>query len=208
MCRQSRTTCQVFIEVWFSFFEGLMQLQSGGGYILSKAALKILVEDKLQNDEKCWNRPDGMEDRAMSELLNFIVAQGKVLTLFFLGNCLEKDAIFVDTRDELKQQRFFPFGMESHCVKDRFKNRFSYADWYYSTIYYDVPQGSLDCCSSFFVLKTSASSPEMYFLDYMIYEVVPFGIDKNSNDTLPRKFTFEEVSEAGHAKSFQKHHIV
>lgn len=119
---------------------------------------------------------------------------------------MEKNAIFVDTRDELKQQRFFPFGMESHCQKKRSNGLFYYDPWYYSNLYYDVPQGNLDCCSTNFVLQTSVSPSEQYLLDYFVYNVAPFGIstDRNFNEILPRKFTLEEIEKAAHEKSFHE----
>lgn len=45
-------------------------------------------------------------------------------------------------------------------------------------------------------------APEMHFLEYIIYNVHPFGVDKNSTEKLPRKLRIEEVVKAGEAESY------
>lgn len=76
--------------------------------------------------------------------------------------------------------------------------------WYPKYQYYNVSQGNLDCCSDTFTQSHYVGPPEMYMLEYLIYNVVPFGIDRNANETLPRKFSFDEIEKAGNAESFQK----
>lgn len=71
-------------------------------------------------------------------------------------------------------------------------------------MYYNLPQGSLDCCSEWFGLVSYAKPLEMYLLDYLIYIVLPFGIDINFNETLPRKLNFEEVEKSAKEKSYHE----
>lgn len=53
---------------------------------------------------------------------------------------------------------------------------------------------------------------EMYLLEYLIYHVHPFGIEKSSTTTLPRKLSLKEILNASDADSdsvgFQKHQPV
>lgn len=113
--------------------------------------------------------------------------------------CLTNHAIFVDTRDERQQLRFFPIGVEEHLQKEPDMDF-----WYRHYQYFNVSQGNLRCCSDTFIQSHYVGPPEMYLLDYLIYNVVPFGVDRNFNEALPRKFTFDEVKKAGEAKCFQQ----
>lgn len=71
-------------------------------------------------------------------------------------------------------------------------------------MYYNVSQGNLDCCSGTFIHSHYIGPPEMYMLEYLIYKVAPFGIDRNINENLPRKFSFEEIEKAANEKSLQE----
>jgi hypothetical protein len=51
---------------------------------------------------------------------------------------------------------------------------------------------------------------EMYFLEYAIYKVHPFGLQRNLTEVLPRKLTLQEVIEKSDTKSFSpnfKEHV-
>lgn len=76
--------------------------------------------------------------------------------------------------------------------------------WFWNHLYYNIAQGSLDCCSDSFGYISYVESTEMYLLDYLIYKVVPFGVDRHFNETLPRKWTFDEVERDANEKSFQE----
>ena len=107
-----------------------------------------------------------------------------------LGKCLAKSAIFVDTRDELKQMRFFPIPLYDH-----FDPKSSTTYWYFERLYYKVALGSVDCCSNTIAGMHYITPNEMYSLDYLIYHVHPYGISKNKNDGIPDKLTLNEILE-------------
>lgn len=161
-------------------------LPSGGGYILSKKALKIFIEDLLPTD--CGGL-DGENDIGNED--------------FSMGICLTNHSIFVDCRDEKQQKRFFPVGMEHHTW---FTYDFEHY-WYFQDLYYKSPQGGLDCCSEKSVQFHYIGAGELYQLDYLIYKVHPFGIaDDPSLDLLPPKLTLEEILASSNAKSERRKH--
>lgn len=108
-----------------------------------------------------------------------------------IGMCLSHSAIFVDSRDELHQKRFFPIGVDEHMSK-----HVDSTYWYRRNQYYQAPQGNLDCCSKNSIEFHYVDPPEMYALEYFIYKVHPFGVDDHSNESLPRKFALEEIIKA------------
>lgn len=76
-------------------------------------------------------------------------------------------------------------------------------DWYFQNMYYDAQQG-LNCCSDlpieFHWLKNVKS---IYLLEFFFYHFSVFGLNKNSQDTLPPKLLFEKVLEIGQIQSNQ-----
>ena len=161
--------------------EGYM---AGGGYILSKIALIKFIQ-KITHDRKECRSTDGAEDLVM-------------------GRCLAYSAIFVDCRDELKQKRFFPIGVEEHFEKT---GDLSY--WYTTTQYYNAQQGNLSCCSDKSVNFHYIPPSNMYALEYFIYDCQQFGLDKSFDDKLPRKLNIEEIIAASDVQStspnFKRH---
>lgn len=75
--------------------------------------------------------------------------------------------------------------------------------------YYHVPQGSPDCCSDTSVGFHYIGPRELYSLEYFIYHVHPFGIDYNSTEAFPKRFTLQDVIAASDVESksanFKKH---
>lgn len=143
----------------------------GGGYILSKKALIKFSEKLIMNHTLC--QIDGSAEDIE------------------IGKCLSHSAIFVDSRDELRQKRFFPVGVEEHMSKVVDSNY-----WYRRNQYYQAPQGNVDCCSATSIEFHYIEPPEMYALEYYIYKVHPFGTEDHSNKTLPRKFSLKEIIKA------------
>lgn len=149
---------------------------SGGSYILSRKAL-VKFADIVAKDGSLFT-PDGPnEDLSM-------------------GDALAHSAIFVDCRDQLLQRRFFPLGFEYHI------NNLDPSFWYKNYAYYNVTQGSLNCCSDIPISFHYITPPAMYQLEYFVYHVHPFGIEKNFTESLPRNLTLKEIIEASDTKSF------
>lgn len=154
-----------------SIDEGYM---AGGGYLLSKKALKKFGEKLFYNFTVCHaNGAD--EDMEM-------------------GRCLSHSAIFLDCRDELHQKRFFPVSILSQFQENIKKW------WYPDKVYYKVTQGNLNCCSDTSVSFHYQSPKKMHRLEYYVYNVDIFGLDANANETLPRKFTLNEIIAASDAR--------
>ena len=76
--------------------------------------------------------------------------------------------------------------------------------WYDYSQYYNVSQGSLDCCSDTIVGMHYIESNEMLLLDYLIYKVHPFGLEKNLTEKLPSKLPFDDVMKASEGKSYKE----
>jgi glycoprotein-N-acetylgalactosamine 3-beta-galactosyltransferase len=157
--------------------EGYM---AGGGYILSKKAL-IKFANLARNDSKFLSGV-GAEDVGM-------------------GQALAHSAIFVDCRDELKQKRFFPLQFDESFKT--YKPDF----WYYRYRYYNYTRGSLSCCSDVPIAFHYIKPEKMFLLEYLIYRVHPFGLEKNLTETLPRKLKIEEIIKASDAKSLSPNFV-
>ncbi|CAO1358115.1 unnamed protein product [Diamesa tonsa] len=160
---------------------------AGGGYILSKKALSKFNNKILPNKNIC--RPDdhGAEDLEM-------------------GKCLEKTAIFVDTRDDKNQMTFFQMSVEEHFNPNRIPD-----NWYWKYLYYNVTQGSMDCCSKTLAGLHYITPREMYMLDYLIYDVKPYGIEQH-DDKKPPKLPLAEILRRSNEKSsspnFREHEVI
>lgn len=117
-------------------------------------------------------------------------------------------SIFVDTRDDLKQDRFLMFG-----VKQYFPSVYDPTNWFIEKSFYGVRHGTLSCCSDkpvgFHYIKDIS---EVYMLEYLTRNVHPFGIDKHSNETLPEILTLNEILKAAdigsESKYYTKHKVV
>ncbi|CAO1369074.1 unnamed protein product [Diamesa hyperborea] len=160
---------------------------AGGGYILSKKALSKFNKKILPNKNIC--RPDdhGAEDLEM-------------------GKCLEKTAIFVDTRDDKNQMTFFQMSVEEHFNPNRIPD-----NWYWKYLYYNVTQGSMDCCSKTLAGLHYITPREMYMLDYLIYDVKPYGVEQHDNKK-PPKLPLAEILRRSNEKSsspnFREHEVI
>jgi hypothetical protein len=65
--------------------------------------------------------------------------------------------------------------------------------WYYANMYYDAPQGSIDCCSDTIAQIHYVPPRDMYMYEYLFYRVHPFGLEKNLTETLPQKMPMKEI---------------
>lgn len=89
-------------------------MSGGAGYVLSKTALRKLIEEGVSDNSKCSQDGTGPEDVE-------------------IGRCLSMLGIIAgDSRDTEKRGRFFPFGPEAHLFPNRKAN-----DWYWKYVYYE-----------------------------------------------------------------------
>lgn len=117
-------------------------------------------------------------------------------------------SIFVDTRDELKQEKFLMFGVEKY-----FSTVYDPTNWFFEKSFYGIRHGTLLCCSDkpvgFHYIKDTL---EMYALEYLTRNVHPFGVDKGMNETLPRLLTLQEILKeadvGSDSKYYTKHQVV
>lgn len=160
---------------------------AGGGYIWSKKALEKFVTKITQNSTICSNKENGSEDWEM-------------------GKCLQHAAISVDERDEMMGKRFFPAGILEHLKPEK-----DMEYWYDNTQYYEVPQGSLKCCSDSPVAFHYKPPHEMYLMEYLTRHVHPFGLDESVTNQLPKKLSLKEILYRSDQESssikFQKHKV-
>jgi glycoprotein-N-acetylgalactosamine 3-beta-galactosyltransferase len=147
--------------------EGYM---AGGGYILSRQAVKNFVQVAQTNPSQCF--------------INGTVEDWE------MGRCLTHNAVFLMDHDEKNQKRFFPLSIDEHLVP---KEKVTFDWWYRERAYFEVEQGDLDCCSETAIAFHYISPPLMYELEYFIYKVHPFGVE--TIDKLPEKLLLNEIDE-------------
>lgn len=108
-------------------------------------------------------------------------------------------ALPVDCRDVQKQKRFFPVGVEVH-----FWNKMDMNYWYFKHIFYNSTQGNLDCCSDTIAGMHYIEPKEMHLLDYLIYQVHPFGLEKNITEKPPKRLKIKNIRAASKKESFRR----
>ncbi|CAO1369060.1 unnamed protein product [Diamesa hyperborea] len=187
MLAQYRASTSLFFGCRFANNNNPEGYMSGGGYILSKKALSKFNQKILNNGDICKGSETGDED-------------------FEMGKCLQNTTIFVDTRDEQNQMRFFPLSVEDHFQANRDPDY-----WYFQNLYYNVTQGSLDCCSDSVAGLHYIDPKEMYMLDYLIYHVNPYGVEQH-DDKKPPKLPLAEILRRSNEKSssaaYREHEII
>ncbi|XP_073821326.1 glycoprotein-N-acetylgalactosamine 3-beta-galactosyltransferase 1-like [Musca autumnalis] len=146
-------------------------MAGGSGYVLSKEAVRRFVEEAIPNATLCKQANTGAEDAE-------------------IGICLEKvNVTAVDSRDIHGRGKFFPFSPEHHMFPSKNKQY-----WYWKLIYYKTHEG-LNCCSDNAVGFHYVKPKEMYVLDYLIYNLHPYGITY-AQEPLPQKIKTIESSQS------------
>ncbi|XP_046454590.1 glycoprotein-N-acetylgalactosamine 3-beta-galactosyltransferase 1-like isoform X2 [Daphnia pulex] len=135
----------------------------GAGYVLSKEATRRFVKDGYYNAIICRHDHQGAEDLEM-------------------GKCMENlNVSTMDTRDSKGRGRFFPFSPDLHY----FPNEIPQDSWYWRNIYYPPPTKGSDCCSDSAISFHYVSARQMRILDYLIYQLRPFGIPADGRPAMP-----------------------
>jgi hypothetical protein len=106
-----------------------------------------------------------------------------------VGESLANKAIFVDTRDDVQQQRFFPTSIVE-LVKVQPKKLELF---YYNYTYYNVTYENLDCCSKIPAAFHYMGPSEKTFLEYSIYRSQVYGLPCAAPVELPRKLSIDEI---------------
>lgn len=112
-----------------------------------------------------------------------------------MGKALKHSAIFVDGRDAMQRERFFPLtikGLMKTLTPDHWFRRYNYYNFSLNGI-----NGFSDVAISFHYIDPS----DMFLLEYLIYHVHPFGAQYNISEVLPEKLKLEEIIAASDAKS-------
>ncbi|KAK8748376.1 hypothetical protein OTU49_016108 [Cherax quadricarinatus] len=123
-------------------------MSGGAGYVLSEAALQVVVVKGLTNTHLCATTQSGREDVE-------------------LGRCLETVGVLAgDSRDHLGRSRFLSFtpgtmlrpgGILSHGHA-----------WFHNLVYYPTKEGP-SCCSSTAVSFHYVQPEMMYTIYYLVY---------------------------------------
>lgn len=110
-------------------------------------------------------------------------------------------ALFIDGHDEMGQKRFFPVRTDIH-----FERAINPNDWFPKYLWNNVTQGNLNCCSDTFIDMHYVPPDQMDQFEFLIYQLHPFGLEKNLTETLPRKFSLDEIIAFSDQKSFAKNY--
>lgn len=143
-----------YLGRWFTPFDGYNS--GGGGYVLSKKALRQFV--------RATNNPWKCPEKFFAE----DVAMGKCLGIY--------DIHPGDTRDKIGRQTFHPYAIEYHMVPGYIGEK----DWLHSYDKYPVETGP-KCCSDHSISYHYVNRESMYVYDYFIHHLYPYGNSRVSH---------------------------
>jgi hypothetical protein len=100
----------------------------------------------------------------------------------------------------------------SYGVDWHFLPKKDMSHWYWDQMFYDVEQG-MNCCSQTVAqVHNLKDVKEIYMMEYLMYHVDVFGLVKNVDEKLPRKFSIQEVLKMANIQSnssqWTKHDVV
>lgn len=138
-------------------------MSGGAGYVLSKESLRRFVKIGIPDENYCKQEDGEMDDVE-------------------LGVCLEKLNVTAgDTRDWNGKGRMFPFDPNYFLFDGPPQD-----DWYSIYAFYPTNKGR-NCCSERTISFHYINPEAMYALDFLIYELEPFGLQRNEY-VLPKKY--------------------
>ena len=118
MLSNKDATLPVYFGRRFKPYVSQGYMSGGAGYVLSKEAVKKLVEVGLRDSSKCRADPGGAEDLEM-------------------GQCLQNIGVKAgDSRDELGRETFHPFEPEHHLIPGLVPKD----NWYWEYNYYPAKE--------------------------------------------------------------------
>ncbi|KAL5113086.1 Glycoprotein-N-acetylgalactosamine 3-beta-galactosyltransferase 1 [Taenia crassiceps] len=127
----------------------------GAGYVLSRGALKLIVEGILNGARAC--------------------AQSQAPEDVQIGYCAEAMGVqWLDSLDKHGRETFHPF-CPSHLLS---KPAMESTPWIFSRNYHPLKMG-FNCCSDHSVSFHYVEPMDMYTLEYLIYRLYPSGIVRN-----------------------------
>ncbi|KAH8377091.1 hypothetical protein KR093_003409, partial [Drosophila rubida] len=127
-------------------------MSGGAGYVLSREALRRLVEHGFHSNG-CNRRPTGTED-------------------FEMGFCLDYCGVpATDSRDSEGHHRFLPLSLEHVMIPGQYDAKF----WLNSFMHHQIKTG-MECCSTYAITIHYVVYYQMYLFDYLLYDMTPYGI--------------------------------
>ncbi len=153
---------------------------------MSKKALWKFATKLLNDSEHCNPESHAAEDMEM-------------------GACLESHAIPLDGHDLSGQKEFFPVEIENHLTN--LNRRW----WYTKNMWHSYPYG-MNCCAETIANLHYIPPEEIELLNYLIYKVHPFGLEKSQLKDLPKKIKLEDLIKlsdvASNSPNYRKHKFV
>ncbi|XP_055849865.1 glycoprotein-N-acetylgalactosamine 3-beta-galactosyltransferase 1-like isoform X2 [Episyrphus balteatus] len=150
-------------------YDDNVYMSGGGGYVLSKEALKRFIVDSLNNETLCLKAQPSSED-------------------FEIGKCLTSVGVMPgNSMDPIDYtQRFHPLPLRDYVQPDAM-------DWLPGWLFnrsLEPIQTGPSCCSEYAISFHYLESKDMYLYDFFLYRMKVHGIEKQLR-ALPSKISSE-----------------
>ncbi|XP_055923161.1 glycoprotein-N-acetylgalactosamine 3-beta-galactosyltransferase 1-like isoform X2 [Eupeodes corollae] len=144
-------------------------MSGGGGYVLSKEALRRFIVDSFDNETLCLSAQPSSED-------------------FEIGKCLTNVGVIPgNSMDPIDYtQRFHPLPLRDYLQPDAMN---TLPGWLFNRSVEQIQTGPF-CCSDYAISFHYLESKDMYLYDFFLYRMKVHGIEKPFR-TLPDKISSE-----------------